>query len=51
MAKTQGAIYLYFEAFEAGTPKAELRNEKVVNLLTRLEELVHITEYSTVRRL
>ena len=39
MAKTQGAIDRYFEAFEAGTLKAELCNEKVRNLRTRMEEL------------
>ncbi|MBW6503136.1 zinc ribbon domain-containing protein [bacterium] len=39
MAKTQGIIDRYFEAFEAGTMKAELCNEKVRNLRTRMEEL------------
>lgn len=39
MTKTQGAIDRYFEAFEAGTLKTELCNEKVRNLRTRMEEL------------
>ena len=39
MAKTQGTINRYFEAFEAGTLKAELCNEKVRDLRTRMEEL------------
>ena len=39
MAKTQGTIDRYFEAFEAGTLKAELCNEKVRYLRTRMEEL------------
>ncbi len=39
LAKTQGAIDRYFDAFEAGTLKAELCNEKVGNLRTRLEAL------------
>jgi predicted metal-dependent hydrolase len=39
MAKTKGAIDRYFDAFEAGTLKAELCNEKVRNLRTRMEEL------------
>jgi site-specific DNA recombinase len=39
IAKTKGATDRYFEAFEAGTLKAELCNEKVRNLRTRMEEL------------
>jgi len=39
MAKTQGTIDRYFEAFEAGTLKAELCNEKVRDLRTRMEEM------------
>lgn len=39
MAKTQGTIDRYFEAFEAETLKAELCNEKVRNLRARMEEL------------
>ena len=34
-----GTIDRYFEALEAGTLKAELCNEKVRNLRTRMEEL------------
>jgi site-specific DNA recombinase len=37
--KTQAAMDRYFEAFEAGTLQAELCNEKVRDLRTRLEEL------------
>ncbi len=39
VAKTQGVIDRYFEAFEAGTLKAELCNEKVRDLHARLDEL------------
>jgi site-specific DNA recombinase len=39
MAKTKGAIDRYFDAFEAGTLKAELCNEKVRDLRNRLQEL------------
>ncbi|MFH1022101.1 MAG: recombinase family protein [Planctomycetota bacterium] len=39
MTKTQAAVDRYFEAFEAGTLKAELCNEKVQSLQTRLAEL------------
>jgi site-specific DNA recombinase len=39
MAKTKGAIDRYFDAFEAGTLKAELCNEKVRDLRSRLLEL------------
>ena len=39
MTKTQGTIDRYFEAFEAGTLKAELCNEKVRDLRSRMEEL------------
>ena len=38
-AKTQTRIDRYFEAFEAGTPKPALCNEKVQSLNARLEEL------------
>jgi DNA repair exonuclease SbcCD ATPase subunit len=38
-AKAQGTIDRYLEAFEAGTLKAELCNEKVRDLRTRMEEL------------
>ena len=37
--KTQAALDRYFEAFEAGTLRAELCNEKVRDLRARLEEL------------
>jgi site-specific DNA recombinase len=39
MAKTQGTVDRYFEAFEAGTLKAELCNEKIRDLRARMEEL------------
>ncbi len=39
IAKTQTAIDRYFPAFEAGTLKLELRNEKVRDLRTQMEEL------------
>ena len=39
MTKTQTTIDRYFEAFEAGTLKAELCNEKVRDLRSRMEEL------------
>jgi site-specific DNA recombinase len=38
-AKTQATLDRYFEAFEAGTLKAELCNEKVGDLRVRLEKL------------
>lgn len=38
-AKTQASMDRYFNAFEAGTLQAELCNEKVRDLRTRLEEL------------
>ena len=38
-AKTQARIDRYFEAFEAGTLKPELCNEKIQDLNARLEEL------------
>ncbi len=40
MTTTQAVIDRYFEAFEAGTLKAELCNEKVRDLHARLDELV-----------
>jgi len=39
LAKTQGTIDRYFEAFEAETLKAELCNEEVRDLRARMEEL------------
>ena len=39
MAKAQAAIDRYFKAFEAGTLKAELCNEKVRDLRDRVTEL------------
>ena len=39
LGKTRGAVDRYFEAFEAGTLKAELCNEKVAGLRARLMEM------------
>ncbi len=39
LAKTRGAIERYFEAFEAGTLKAELCNEKIAGLRARVQEM------------
>ncbi len=39
IAKTQAAVDRYFDAFEKGTMKPEICNEKILDLRTRLEEL------------
>jgi len=57
MGKTQGTIDRYFEAFEAGTLKAELCNEKVMaegpnpkkkHLLHQLVKKVRIHDRRTI---
>ena len=50
LGKTRGAIDRYFEAFEAGTLKAELCNEKVAGLRARLKEMEAEREGLEARR-